>query len=43
MAVAVIWHYWIGVVIAVGTVLTILAVLGAFLRKTQSPRYPRSR
>jgi hypothetical protein len=43
MFAAPVWHYWIGVVFAVLTVVVVVAVFGAYLRKTQSPRYPRTK
>jgi len=38
---AVVWHYWIGVVIAIPALLVTIALIALFLRKTQSPKYGR--
>jgi hypothetical protein len=38
---AVVWHYWLGFFLAIGTVLTVLAVIGGYLIKVQNPKYPR--
>ncbi len=35
------WTYWIGVPLAIGGVLLVLATVVGYLRKVQSPRYPR--
>ena len=40
---AVVWHYWIGVLLAVGAVGTIGAIVGAYLKKVESLRYPKGR
>jgi hypothetical protein len=40
---AVVWHYWIGVALAVGAVGTMGAVLAAYLKKVESIRYPKGR
>ena len=37
----VVWHYWIGVVIFVPALLTIVLLAAQFLRKTQAPKYGR--
>jgi hypothetical protein len=43
MFAAPVWHYWIGVVVAVLTIVVFVALVGSYLRKTQAPRYPGSR
>lgn len=35
------WTYWIGVPLAIGGVLLVLATIVAYLKKVQAPRYPR--
>ncbi|HEV2766275.1 MAG TPA: hypothetical protein VGV63_01040 [Acidimicrobiales bacterium] len=35
------WTYWIGVPLAIGGVLLVLATVVGYLRKVQSPRYRR--
>ncbi|MBW3547249.1 MAG: hypothetical protein KY452_03805 [Actinobacteria bacterium] len=35
------WTYWIGVPLAIGGVLYALVMVVGYLRKVQSPRYPR--
>ncbi len=39
---AVVWHYWIAVPLAIGAVLTALAVVAGYLKRVQSVKYPRS-
>jgi hypothetical protein len=34
-----VWHWWIGVVLVGGAVLTVLGIFGWYLYKVQSPRY----
>jgi len=41
MVFSVIWHYWIGVVLFVGSILTVLAVIAGYLAKVQSLKYPK--
>ena len=38
---AVIWHYWIGVALAIPAVLLIVGILIGYLVKVVMPRYPR--
>ena len=38
---AVVWHYWIGVGVFIPVMLITFVLLGQYLRKTQSPKYPR--
>ncbi|MGF1595586.1 MAG: hypothetical protein ACFCVK_01435 [Acidimicrobiales bacterium] len=38
---AVVWHYWIGLVLAIGVVGTLLAIAVGYLAKVESPRYPK--
>jgi hypothetical protein len=40
---AVVWHYWIGVALAIGAVGTIGAVGASYLKKVESIRYPKGR
>lgn len=40
---AVIWHYWIGVAIAIPAVLVLVATIGGYLKKVVAPRYPEKR
>ncbi len=41
MLAAVVWHYWIAVVLVLFAVIPVLiGVTAAFLRKTQAPKYP---
>ncbi len=37
-----VWHYWIAVPLAIGAVLTALAVVAGYLKRVQSVKYPRS-
>jgi hypothetical protein len=36
-----VWHYWIGVVIGVGTILTVLALAVGYFVKVVAPQYPK--
>lgn len=38
---AVVWHYWIGVVLFLGAILTVAAVVVGYLVKVQSLKYPK--
>ena len=40
---AVVWHYWIGVVLVVGAVLTIGALAFGYLFSVEKTRYPKGR
>jgi hypothetical protein len=40
---AVVWHYWIGVALILGTVLTIVALAVGYLKTVESSRYPKGR
>ncbi|MGH9110783.1 MAG: hypothetical protein ACRDZN_00540 [Acidimicrobiales bacterium] len=40
---AVIWHYWIGVALALGAVATLGALVVGYLSKVESTRYPKGR
>jgi hypothetical protein len=39
----VVWHYWVGVVMAVGAVATVVALIAGYLKQVESGRYPRER
>jgi hypothetical protein len=36
---AYVWHFWIGVLLVGGAVLTLIALAVAYLGKVQSPKY----
>jgi len=38
---AVVWHYWIGVAVAIGALLAVLATVAGYLVKVWAARYPR--
>ena len=40
---AVVWHYWIGVALALGALATMVSLVGNYLRKVESTRYPKGR
>ncbi len=40
---AVIWHYWIGVALALGAIATLGALVVGYLSKVESTRYPKGR
>jgi len=41
MAVAVIWHYWIGVIFFLLSLLVVAAVIVGYLVRVQSLKYPK--
>ena len=36
-----VWHYWLGVAIALGAVLTMIALVIGYLVKVQARQYPK--
>lgn len=38
---AVVWHYWIGVALAIPAILLIVATIIGYIAKVVMPRYPR--
>lgn len=38
---AVIWHFWIGLFLAIGSLATVIAVAVGYLAKVEHPRYPK--
>jgi hypothetical protein len=38
---AMVWHYWIGVALVLGAVLTLVALGLGYLKNVESPRYPK--
>jgi hypothetical protein len=38
---AVIWHYWIGIALAVPAILLVVATIIGYLVKVVAPRFPR--
>jgi len=38
---AVVWHYWIGLILFFASVLTVVAVVVGYLAKVQSMKYPK--
>lgn len=36
-----IWHYWIGVSLFGGAVLTVLALVAGYLKNVTSPQFPK--
>jgi hypothetical protein len=38
---AVVWHYWIAVPLAIGAVVTFFVLVGGYLRKMQALKHPR--
>ena len=43
VAAAKVWHYWIGVVLVIASVLAVLATVIGYLVRVQAPQYPRKR
>jgi hypothetical protein len=40
MALAVIWHYWIGVVLTIAAIALVLPIVAGYLYKVVRPKYP---
>ncbi|HEX6567939.1 MAG TPA: hypothetical protein VF015_02205 [Acidimicrobiales bacterium] len=40
---AVVWHYWIAVVLIVGVIATLVALGAGYLKSVESTRYPKGR
>jgi amino acid permease len=38
---AVIWHYWVGVVLAIASVLTLVGLVAQYFFKVERTRYPK--
>jgi len=38
---AVIWHFWIGLALAIGSLGLIISVVVGYIVKVESPRYPK--
>jgi hypothetical protein len=38
---AVVWHFWISVALAVGAILLVIGIGVMYLKKVEMPRYPR--
>jgi hypothetical protein len=41
MMFGVVWHWWLGFFLAIGSVLGVLGLVAGYLMKVQNPRYPR--
>jgi hypothetical protein len=41
MILGVVWHYWIGVAIAIPAILLVVATIVGYLTKVSRPRYPK--
>ncbi len=40
--VAVVWHFWLGMFLAIGAIATVLALGVGYLAKVQSMKYPKN-
>lgn len=38
---AMVWHYWIGVAMAVAAILTVVMLVAGYLKNVESDRFPR--
>ena len=38
---AVVWHYWIAVPLAIGAVVAVVATVGGYLAKVERMKHPR--
>jgi hypothetical protein len=43
MLAAMVWHYWVGVVIAVSAVVGVIALVAGYFLTVESTRYPKER
>ena len=41
MTLGIIWHYWIGLVLFFGSIITVLALFVCYLVRVQSLKYPK--
>ncbi|MFT7599371.1 MAG: hypothetical protein ACI8TP_002300 [Acidimicrobiales bacterium] len=41
MLLAVIWHWWIGFVLSVGSIFLVIALVVGYFAKVENPRYPK--
>jgi len=42
MVLAVVWHFWIAVLIVIPTVILVIATIVKYVTKVSKPRYPSS-
>jgi hypothetical protein len=40
MTLAVVWHYWIAVLLVIGAIAVVVATIGGYLAKVTRSRYP---
>jgi hypothetical protein len=40
---AVVWHFWIGVVLSAVVIITVGVLAGVYLKSVESTRYPKGR
>jgi hypothetical protein len=40
---AVVWHYWVGVAVAIGALATVVAMVVGYFKTVESTRYPKGR
>ncbi len=38
---AVIWHFWIGLVLAIGAAFAVISLVIGYFVKVQNPKYPK--
>lgn len=43
MIVAVVWHWWIGLVLAIGSIGLVAQLVIGYITKVSRPRYPRDK
>jgi hypothetical protein len=36
-----VWHYWVGLVLFIGAVLSVIATVAGYLRKVEAPNHPK--
>ena len=43
MFAAMVWHYWLGVAIAIGAIVGAVALVAGYFKTVESTRYPKER
>lgn len=43
MITAVIWHWWIGFFLTIGSILLVISLVVGYFAKVENPRYPKNK
>lgn len=41
MTIGVVWHWWLGFFLVIGSIAGVLALLAGYLIRVENPRYPK--